>query len=182
MEVARREHGGIDQTAGEDDPLVLVVAHDLGQAGMFAIFEVRGWVANGSEDNRGSGAAPGDHHRTSPGPSTAHDAGPSGHLHRPARTPTRGVTPVSEANKAWRFEAGGQEHEVEIEHSTMTGKILVKVDGKVVDEDRMLARKKTFAVDLDGQQVRVDVDFAFGGFSADSTLHLDNRYVEPLRR
>lgn len=89
---------------------------------------------------------------------------------------------MSEANKAWRIEAGGQEHEVEVEHSTMTGKIVVKLDGKVVDSDRMLARKKTFDVDLDDRRVRVDVDFAYGGFAANSTRHLDDRYVEPLRR
>lgn len=49
---------------------------------------------------------------------------------------------VSEANSAWRVTVDGTEHEVEVEvdHSTMTGKIVVKLDAQVVGESRMLAR------------------------------------------
>lgn len=47
---------------------------------------------------------------------------------------------VSEANSAWRVTVDGTEHEVEVDHSTMTGKIVVKLDAQVVGESRMLAR------------------------------------------
>jgi hypothetical protein len=51
MEVARREHGGVYQSGGEDDPLVLVVQHDRGRVGLLATSKVRGRVVNGPEDD-----------------------------------------------------------------------------------------------------------------------------------
>jgi hypothetical protein len=89
---------------------------------------------------------------------------------------------MSEANNAWRVTVDGTEHDVELEHSTMTGKMIVKVDGEVIGEDRMLFKRKQFEFDLAGRPARVSLDFKYGGLSQDSALHVDGRYVEPLRR
>ncbi len=89
---------------------------------------------------------------------------------------------MSEANNVWRVDPAGQEREIEVEHSTMTGKFSVKLDGTVVQETRLFARKKPVDFNVDGHSARVTVDYKYGGFGAQSTLHLDDRYVEPLRR
>lgn len=89
---------------------------------------------------------------------------------------------MSEANNVWRVDLDGHQHDIEVEHSTMSGKIVVKVDGKTIDEDRMLFRKKQVEFDLAGHPARVTVDFKYGGFSQGSAFHLDDRYVEPLRK
>lgn len=89
---------------------------------------------------------------------------------------------MSEASNVWRVDVGGAEHEIEIEHSTMTGKFEVRVDGTVVAEDRMLFSKKQVDFDVAGRPARVNVDFKYGGLSQGSRLHVDERYVEPLRK
>lgn len=87
---------------------------------------------------------------------------------------------MSEANHVWRVEFDGHEYEIELDHLTLTGKATVTVDGKEVGESRMLARKKTIAFDLGGHPGRVELEFAYGGIGARSSLHVDDRYVEPL--
>lgn len=89
---------------------------------------------------------------------------------------------MSEANNVWRIPVEEREHEIEIEHSTMTGKFFVKRDGEVVAEDRLLLRKKAVSFDVAGHAARVTLEFRYGGFGAGSALHFDERYVEPLRR
>lgn len=89
---------------------------------------------------------------------------------------------MSEASNAWRVTVGDVEHDVEVDHSTMTGKIILKLDGAVIDDDRMLARKKPLEFDIDGHPAVATVELAYGGLAARSTLHLDGRYVEPLTR
>lgn len=89
---------------------------------------------------------------------------------------------MSEASKAWRVEANGRQHEIGVEHSTMTGKIVVKLDGQEIEDDRMLLTKKPIEFEVDAHPARVTVEFTYGGFGANSTLHFDDRYVEPLAR
>ncbi len=89
---------------------------------------------------------------------------------------------MSEANKAWRVTVGGNEHEIEVDHSVMTGKIVVKLDGQEVGRRRMLVRSQKIDFDVAGTPATVGVSFAYAGFSASSHLHVANRYVEPLRR
>lgn len=89
---------------------------------------------------------------------------------------------MSEANNVWRVNVDGQEHDIEVEHSTMTGKIVVRLDGQVVDEDRLLLSKKPLEFAVGARQARVTVEYAYGGFATRSALHLDGRYVEPLTR
>ena len=89
---------------------------------------------------------------------------------------------VSEADRTWRITVSGTEHEIEVDHSTMTGKIVVTLDGEQVGEDRMLATKKEIEFSVDGEQAVVGVSFAFGGMGATSELHVGGRYVEPLVR
>ncbi len=64
----------------------------------------------------------------------------------------------------------------------MTGKFTVKLDGAVVGEDRMLLRRKSCEFDVRGHPAQVALEFKYGGMAAGSSLHLDHRYVEPLRR
>lgn len=89
---------------------------------------------------------------------------------------------MSEANNVWRIAPDGQEREIEIDHSTMSGKFEVKLDGRVVGGDRMWGRKKNVEFDVDGHPARVTLEFKYGGFGAGSALHVDERYVEPLKR
>jgi hypothetical protein len=89
---------------------------------------------------------------------------------------------VSEANNVWRIEVEGQERDIEVEHSTMTGKIVVRLDGKVVDEARLVLTKKPLEFAVGTHQARVAVEHAYGGFATRSSLHFDGRYVEPLAR
>ena len=89
---------------------------------------------------------------------------------------------MSEANNTWRVEIGGQEHDVEIDHSALTGRIEVRVDGAPVLTDRLLFSKTRMDIMVAGLPARVSVDFAYVGFSARSEFHLNGRYLEPLRR
>lgn len=89
---------------------------------------------------------------------------------------------MSEASNVWRVDAGGVEHEIEVDHSTMTGKIVLKVDGTVVDEDRLWLSKKPLDFEVGGRPARVTLEYAYGGLATRSTLHVENRYVEPLQR
>lgn len=88
---------------------------------------------------------------------------------------------MSEADKVWRVTVAGREHEIEVDHTSMTGKILVTVDGEQVGDGRLWFSKKEIDFEVGGQPARIDVDYAFGGFAASSSLHVGGRYVEPLR-
>jgi FAIM1 (Fas apoptotic inhibitory molecule) protein len=89
---------------------------------------------------------------------------------------------MSEANNVWRVDVDGAEHDIEVEHSTMTGKIVVKLDGKAMDEQRLWFSKEQMEFPVGSKSARVTVEYAYGGFASRSSLHLDGRYVEPLRR
>lgn len=89
---------------------------------------------------------------------------------------------TSEANNTWRVSVGGAEHDIGLDHSTMTGKVVVRLDGREVEQRRMLFRSQEAELDVAGARAVVKVDFAYAGFAAKSELHLDGRYVEPLRR
>ncbi|MGB7817275.1 MAG: hypothetical protein WBL35_00870 [Ornithinibacter sp.] len=89
---------------------------------------------------------------------------------------------MSEADKAWRVTVGDAEYEVEVEHSTMTGKVVVTVDGHQVGEGRLLFSGQKIPFVLGTRPAVVAVSFAYAGFGARSKLHVDGRYVEPLRR
>lgn len=49
---------------------------------------------------------------------------------------------MSEANRTWRVRVSGVEHEIGLDHSTMTGKIEVKVDGTEIAESRLWLKEK----------------------------------------
>ncbi len=89
---------------------------------------------------------------------------------------------MSEADRTWRVTVDDAEHEVEVEHSTMTGKIVVTVDGEKVGEGRLLLGGQKIPLVLGARPAVVAVSFAYAGFGARSKLHVDGRYVEPLRR
>lgn len=89
---------------------------------------------------------------------------------------------MSEADNSWRLDLDGQETQVEVEHSTMTGRVLVTVNGRPVAKRRLLLTRKEIPVDLGSHRAQVSVSFAYLGFGARSALHLDGRYVEPLHR
>lgn len=89
---------------------------------------------------------------------------------------------MSEADNVWRIDVDGVVHDVEVEHSTFTGKIVVKLDGQVMGEDRLWFSKEQIEFTIGSTPVRVAVDNAYGGFATRSSLHVDGRFVEPLRR
>jgi hypothetical protein len=90
---------------------------------------------------------------------------------------------MSEANNVWRVQVDGREREIELEHSSLSGKRTVIVDGEVVDETRKWGfGKNQYAFDLDGHAARLTIDAKYGGLAYGSRLHVDRRYVEPLRR
>ncbi|MEW1960760.1 hypothetical protein [Kineococcus sp. NPDC059986] len=89
---------------------------------------------------------------------------------------------MSEGDNAWRIDVGGVEHDVDVDVTAMTGKIVVRLDGEVLEEDRIWFSDKEIRFALEGHEVQVDVDLAHAGFSTRSSLRLDGRHVEPLRR
>ncbi len=89
---------------------------------------------------------------------------------------------MSEADNTWRVTVGENEYEIEVDHSTMTGKIVVTLDGQEVGAGRMLARSQKIDFSIAGTPSVVGVSFAYGGFGATSELHVAGRYVEPLSR
>ncbi|ABS02560.1 hypothetical protein FHR75_001042 [Kineococcus radiotolerans] len=89
---------------------------------------------------------------------------------------------MSEADNAWRLDVDGAQHEVDVDVAAMSGKIVVRLDGKVLEEDRIWFSDKVFRFDLGGHEVQVEVDLAYGGFATRSSLRLDGHHVEPLRR
>lgn len=89
---------------------------------------------------------------------------------------------MSEADNAWRIEVDGVEHDVDVDVSAMTGKIVVRLDGKVLEEDRIWFSDKEIRFPVGAHEVQVEVDLAYAGFSTRSSLRLDGRHVEPLRR
>ncbi|MEU4567925.1 hypothetical protein [Micromonospora sp. NPDC023956] len=89
---------------------------------------------------------------------------------------------MSEANNVWRVDVDGGQHDIEVEHSTMTGKIVVRLDGQVVDEERLWFSKEQMEFPVGTHSARVTVEYAYGGFATRSALHFDGRYVEPLSK
>ncbi|MGC5013445.1 hypothetical protein ACLQ2R_22020 [Streptosporangium sp. DT93] len=87
---------------------------------------------------------------------------------------------MSEANNVWRLDVDGQERDIEVEHSSMTGKIVVKLDGQVVEESRLLMSKKALEFRVGEHVALVGVEYAYSGLASQSSLHFDGRYVEPL--
>jgi len=89
---------------------------------------------------------------------------------------------MSEASNAWRVTVDGVEHDVEVAHSATTGKIVLTLDGTVVDDDRMLVRRTPLEFEIAGHPAVAAVEPTYAGLAARSTLHVDGRYVEPLAR
>ncbi|WP_088319201.1 hypothetical protein [Kineosporia sp. R_H_3] len=89
---------------------------------------------------------------------------------------------MSEADNTWRVTVDGREREIEVTHSTMTGKVVVSVDGVPTRTGRLILLRQELPVPLGEHQGQVSVAFAYAGFGARSALHVDGRYVEPLRR
>ncbi|MGY1609261.1 MULTISPECIES: hypothetical protein [unclassified Geodermatophilus] len=89
---------------------------------------------------------------------------------------------MSEADNAWRVTLDGRQRDIEVRHDTLTGEIVVTLDGSEVGEDRMVARDKAVDFAVGDHVAVVSVAYAQLGLSARSALHLDGRYVEPLRR
>jgi hypothetical protein len=88
---------------------------------------------------------------------------------------------MSEASKVWRVDVDGREHEVEVDHSTMTGKIRLKLDGEEIADDRLWLAEKPVEFEIAGRPAVVTVEYAYGGFAARSEMHFEGRYVEPLK-
>ena len=89
---------------------------------------------------------------------------------------------MSEADNTWRITTDGQEHQIEVGHDTLTGEVVVTLDGVEVGDERTVVRERTIDVSVGMHLATVSVRYADLGPGAGSELHLDGRYVEPLRR
>lgn len=91
------------------------------------------------------------------------------------------VPAMSEASNVWRVALEGTEYEVELDHGTVSGRRVITVDGAVVAEGKKLFDTgSVHDFDLAGHPARLEIDVTHAGFSHRSTLHVDNRFVEPL--
>ena len=88
---------------------------------------------------------------------------------------------MSEASRVWRVDVDGREYEIEVDHSTWTGGIEVRRNAEVVATGRLWLTARRFEVPVGTSTALVEVESAYAGFAARSELHLDGRYVEPLR-
>ena len=70
---------------------------------------------------------------------------------------------MSEASKVWRVEVDGVEHEVEVDHSTMTGKIRLKLDGVEIADDRLWLAEKPVEFEIAGRPAVVVCEFIGAG-------------------
>lgn len=89
---------------------------------------------------------------------------------------------MSEASKVWRVDVDGTEHEIELVHTLMNKRTII-VDGNVVEQKRSWgAGGKPHHFDVAGKQARIKLEIKYFGFAYGSTLHVNERYVEPLNR
>jgi len=89
---------------------------------------------------------------------------------------------MSEANNVWRIDIDGASHEIELEH-TMMDKHTITVDGTVVEEGRKWGfGPNEHEFEVGGRAAKIKIDPKYGGLAYGSSLHLEGRYVEPLRR
>lgn len=89
---------------------------------------------------------------------------------------------MSEANNVWRVPVDGTEHEIELEH-TMMDKRTIKLDGEIIEQSRKWGfGKNEFEFDLHGVPALVKIDPKYSGLAYGSSLHVDGKYVEPLKR
>ena len=92
---------------------------------------------------------------------------------------------MSNASKAWRVDVDGAAHDIEAEHHEMTGKIIVRLDGKEISQERMLwfSKHVEFSIDDHPAELTFNVSSRFGGLilDSDSMLRVDGKLVEPMR-
>lgn len=90
---------------------------------------------------------------------------------------------MSEADNVWRVQVEGTEHEVELDHGTISGRRVITVDGVVVAEGKkFFDTGSTHEFDIAGQPATLRIKVSHVGFSHASSLHVSGRYVEPLRK
>jgi len=90
---------------------------------------------------------------------------------------------VSEADNVWRVTLDGAEHEIELEHGTISGSRTIKLDGDVIEKARKIFDTgTTHEFDVAGHPARVKIGIKYSGLAHQCSLHVDGRYVEPLSR
>lgn len=88
---------------------------------------------------------------------------------------------MSEANNVWRLTVDGTEYEVELDHGTITGNRNIMLNGEVIEKDRKIFDTgTTHDFDIAGHPARLEINVKYAGLAHQSSLHVDNRYVEPL--
>lgn len=90
---------------------------------------------------------------------------------------------MSEANNVWRVTVDGAEHEVELDHGTVSGNREITLDGEVIVQDqKFFDTGTTHDFTIAGHPARIEITMTHTGFAHQSSLHVDDRYVEPLTR
>ncbi len=89
---------------------------------------------------------------------------------------------MSEADNVWRVQVDGTEHEIELDHGTISGTRVITVDGVVVAEgQKVFDTGSSHAFDIAGQPAELQIEVTHAGLKHASSLHVAGRYVEPLR-
>lgn len=83
------------------------------------------------------------------------------------------------ATKAWNVDINGKQHYVELDHGTMTGKRLIKVDDQVVvDEGMSMSWGYKIPFEIEGNPAEIEISTE--GFDWDYALKVNNRVVQQL--
>lgn len=67
-----------------------------------------------------------------------------------------------------------------LDHTTLTGKIVVGVDGTAIAESRLLFNEWEIEFAPQSSKAVILIDYAMAGYAAHSELHIGGKYVEPL--
>jgi hypothetical protein len=88
---------------------------------------------------------------------------------------------MSEADNVWRVTVDGKEHEVELVHGSLSGDRTIKLDGEVIEKDRkFFDTGTTHDFEIAGHPAQMKIGVKYSGLAHQSSLHVDDAYVEPL--
>lgn len=84
------------------------------------------------------------------------------------------------ATKAWKVEGDGGEHYVELDHGTITGTRVIKVDERVVVDEGLHIIDFGDQLEFDVGARKAVLEISTAGFDFDYTLKIEDRVVAPI--